>query len=241
MTSPHTRVATICARAGSSGVTDKNIRLLGGIPLIGHAIQQAQKCGLFDAIAVSSDSSHYLEMAKKHGATVLIDRPAELATSLAGKVPAIRHCALAAEELCEKRFDIVVDLDVSTPLRQIADIISTVRILEDKNPDNVVSANKSRKSPYFNLVETDTENRAHICKEPNQIIVARQQARPVYELNGAVYAWWRKSLMRMEVALGSNTLINLMSSENGLDIDSELDFHFVEFVYQRRLQASRQG
>src|SRR5438045_2301672 len=93
------RLCTICARGGSKGIKGKNIRALLGKPLIAYSIEQAKMSGLFDAIAVSSDSDAILEAAGKCGADYLIKRPAELATDQAPKVPVIRHCVAEAEKL----------------------------------------------------------------------------------------------------------------------------------------------
>src|SRR3569833_3463738 len=86
------RLCTICARGGSQGVKGKNTRALAGKPLIVHSIEQAQASGLFDVLAVSSDSPTILEIAAQAKVDHLIRRPDELATDQAPKLPVIRHC-----------------------------------------------------------------------------------------------------------------------------------------------------
>ncbi|CAA7621670.1 cytidylyltransferase domain-containing protein [Magnetospirillum sp. UT-4] len=228
------RLATVCARAGSKGAPDKNIRVVGGKPLLAHAVGCALASGLFDAVAVSSDSEAYLEIGRQAGAGHLIRRPAEFATDTAGKIPAIRHCMLEVEAATGGPFDIVVDLDVTTPLRAPDDIAGAVALLERERPLTVLSANEARKSPYFNLVEVDGRGRAALSKPTGTAIKARQAAPRVWELNGAVYVWWRHALMDHEMGLTPDTLIHEMPAERGWDIDSELDFAFVEFLFQRR-------
>lgn len=88
------RLCTICARGGSKGVNKKNIRPLMGKPLIAYSLEQARASGLFDLIAVSSDAQEILDAARNHGADLLIERPAELASDTAAKLPAIRHAVL---------------------------------------------------------------------------------------------------------------------------------------------------
>ena len=100
------RLCTICARAGSKGVRSKNTRLLAGKPLIAHSLAQARSSGLFDAIAVSSDSDHILAIARSYGATCLVRRPEALASDAAAKLPAIAHCLEQAEAQLGTRFDI---------------------------------------------------------------------------------------------------------------------------------------
>src|SRR5687768_5637382 len=108
------RVCTICARGGSKGVAGKNLRPLLGRPLIAHSIEQARATGLFEAVAVSSDSAEILEAARAVGADHAIVRPAELATDQAAKLPAIRHALLEVERLRGEAFDVLVDLDATS-------------------------------------------------------------------------------------------------------------------------------
>ena len=93
------RICTICARGGSKGVKNKNIRNLMGKPLIGYTLEQAQASQLFEMIAVSSDSPEILDMSRRYGADLLVERPAELATDTAAKLPVIRHCVEEAERI----------------------------------------------------------------------------------------------------------------------------------------------
>jgi CMP-N,N'-diacetyllegionaminic acid synthase len=90
-------LCTICARGGSKGVPNKNVREILGKPLIAYTIEQARQSGLFSSIAVSSDSEVILSTAKEFGADILVRRPDELASDTAAKVPAIPHCLETAE------------------------------------------------------------------------------------------------------------------------------------------------
>ena len=146
------RLCTICARGGSKGVPGKNVRLLAGKPLIAHSIAQAHASGLFERVAVSSDNAPILDAARAAGADDLIERPAELATDTAAKVPVIRH-AQEAIEARHGRYDTFVDLDATSPLRIPADIRAAVELLESRRVSSVITGAPSHRSPYFNLVE----------------------------------------------------------------------------------------
>ena len=113
------RLSTICARGGSQGVANKNIRELGGKPLLAHSIEQALQSDAFEAVAVSSDSQKILDAAGAWGATHLIERPAGLASHRAPKIPAIRHCLETVEDIFGVHFDTIVDLDATAPLRTV--------------------------------------------------------------------------------------------------------------------------
>ena len=222
------RLCTICARGGSKGVKGKNVRLLGGKPMIAHSIEQARAAGTFDLLAVSSDSDEILSVARDYGCDVLIKRPAELATDTAAKLPVIRHCVAEVERESGERFDTLVDLDATSPLRIPDDIVAAIRLLEDSGAGNVITAMPSRRSPYFNLVECDANGIVHLSK-PSQV-VRRQDAPKCYDMNASIYVWRRGSLFANETLFNEDTRLYVMPEERSIDVDSELDFKFVEYI-----------
>lgn len=224
------RLCTICARGGSKGVKGKNVRQLLGKPLIAHSIEQAKASGLFEAIAVSSDSDHILEIAKECGVDYLIKRPAELATDQAAKIPAIRHCAAEVERQKGFCFDVIVDLDATSPLRSAEDIKNAVELLEESGAGNVITAMPARRSPYFNLVELNTNGVAELSKPLKTAIVRRQDAPKCYDMNASIYVWRHQVLFSSDTVFNQDTKLYVMPEERSIDIDSELDFKFVEFL-----------
>ena len=85
-------ICFICARLGSKGIPDKNIKLMNGAPLISYTIKQAIDSKIFSLIAVSSDSEKILKVAKAYGANLLIKRPKKLSNNLVGKIDVIKTC-----------------------------------------------------------------------------------------------------------------------------------------------------
>src|SRR4051812_14736894 len=120
------RLCTICARGGSKSVPHKNIKPLFGKPLLVHSIEQAKASGMFERVAVSSDSDAILAVAAEAGVDDVIKRPAEMATDAAGKIPAIHHALVAVEARHGTRYDILVDLDATSPLRNLNDIAGAI-------------------------------------------------------------------------------------------------------------------
>jgi N-acylneuraminate cytidylyltransferase/CMP-N,N'-diacetyllegionaminic acid synthase len=224
------RIATICARGGSKGVKNKNIRELNGKPLIAYSILQAKESGLFSCIAVDSDSDDILEVARIWGADHLIKRPDELATDSAAKLPAIRHCIAETERITEQVFDVIVDLDATSPLRTPYDIVQCVRLLEKKKVSNVITGAPARRSPYFNLVELDENGVAGLSKKLAVPVVRRQDAPKCYDMNASVYVWRRDVLFTSSTIFNYDTLLYEMPEERSIDIDSELDLKFVESI-----------
>jgi CMP-N,N'-diacetyllegionaminic acid synthase len=228
------RLCLICARGGSEGVKNKNIRILKGTPLIAHSIIQAQKSKLFDFISVSSDSDPILSVARDYGVDFLIKRSAEMATSRAAKLPVIQHAVLETEKKIGYTFDTVVDLDATSPLRYVSDIISAVRLLEDAQCDNVITGAVSRRSPYFNMVELNDDGVVCLAKKPMDYVCRRQDAPKCYDMNASIYAWKRNILLQSQQIFLENTRLYVMPEERSIDIDSELDYEFVKFIANGR-------
>jgi len=228
------KICTICARGGSKGVKNKNIRLLAGKPLIAYSVEQALKSRLFDSVAVSSDSEEILHTAKQYGADLTIRRPDALARDTSAKIPAIQHCVDASETRVKYRFDIVVDLDATSPLRSINDIRDSLALLERKNCSNVITGTPARRSPYFNMVEVDESGKVRLSKQLPTIVVRRQDAPPCYDMNASIYVWKRDALFEYTSLFNDTTALHVMPEERSIDIDSELDFKLVEFVMLER-------
>ena len=235
-----TRLCTICARGGSKGVKNKNIRDLFGKPLIAHSILQAKETGLFYAIAVDSDSDLILDAAREWGADHLIKRPDELATDQAAKLPAIRHCVAETERITGRTFDTIVDLDATSPLRTPDDIIQCVRLLEGRGVNNVITGAPARRSPYFNLVELDENNVVRLSKSSPIPIVRRQDAPKCYDMNASIYAWKRDVLFNSQSVFNTDTMLYEMPEERSIDIDSELDFEIVKLLMAKQGKDSAQ-
>jgi N-acylneuraminate cytidylyltransferase/CMP-N,N'-diacetyllegionaminic acid synthase len=229
------RLAVICARGGSKGIKNKNLRTLEGKPLLAHTVEQAKHSGMFDWIAVSSDSLEIQEAGKAAGADFMVDRPAELANDTAPKIPAIRHCAASIEEIVGDAIDTIVDLDATAPLRSIEDIKRAIEKLESSDADNLVSGMTARRSPYFNLVEEQANGRVKLAKIPEIPIARRQDAPRCFDLNASIFVWKRSTLFSQnDYALGDNTILFEMPEERSIDIDTELDFAFVEFILAQK-------
>ncbi|EKD55397.1 MAG: hypothetical protein ACD_60C00010G0007 [uncultured bacterium] len=228
-------LCTICARGGSLGVKNKNIRILRGKPLIAHSILQAKKSNLFDLIVVSSDSKKIHQTAIAWGADYVIDRPKKLATAIAPKLPVIQHAMIQAEKHCGSLFDIIIDLDATSPLRTIEDIVESFNLFtEQPNANNLVTATPARRSPYFNMLEMNAEGFAKLVKKETRAIHRRQDAPSCYDMNASIYIWKRETLLNGEHTINDRTLLYIMPEERSIDIDSHLDWKFVSLLARGR-------
>jgi len=227
-------ICTICARGGSKGLKNKNIRELDGMPLIAHTIKQAQSANIFDAISVSSDSKEILNVAQDYEVNHLIKRPQELATDKASKLMSIIHCFQATEKITGQRYDVIVDLDVTSPLRSRDDIKNAVDLLQEDKASNVITGVPARRSPYFNMVELNENGIACLPKKPVNNFFRRQDSPPCYDMNASIYVWKREYLLQNSDSIWNEGTRLYVMSEDSMDIDSELDFEMVEFLMKRK-------
>ena len=228
-------LCTICARAGSKGVANKNLRLINNKPLIVYSIEQAIATKLFDQIVVSSDSKEIREVALANGATFCVDRPAELATDTAPKLPAIKHCVENAEGKFGQ-FEVIIDLDATAPMRESSDIIGALELLQSAKADNVITGTPAHRSPYFNLVETDVNGIVSLSKPPANVVARRQDSPQCFDMNASIYVWRRQALFANENLFTGNTRLFVMPRERSLDIDSQADFEMVEWMMTKGLK-----
>ena len=235
------RLATICARGGSKGVPNKNLKLLGGRPLIAWSVLQAKATGLFEHIVVSSDSKAIQDAALQAGADSVVDRPADMATDEAPKVPAILHALLEAEKQANTRYDILVDLDATAPLRWPEDITGAVALLEKSGASSVITGNSSYRSPYFDLVELQRDGTVRVSKTPDKPVFRRQDVPLCYDMNASIYVWKRDALVANPTVFYDDTRLFEMPAERSREIDSEFDFSIVEFLFEKLKMSDALG
>jgi len=223
-------LCTICARGGSKGVKNKNIKEINSKPLIAYTIEQAKESGLFEHIVVSTDSDNIADIAKKYGAELFFKRRAELASDSAGKLDVIKDAFIRSEEYYNTTFDYLIDLDATAPLRNITDITNALKQFLENNNDNLITAMPSRRSPYFNLVEVDKNGKVSLSKSLENRIVRRQDVPKSYDMNASIYIWKRDVILNEKSLFLEKTGLYVMPEERSIDIDSELDYKFVEFL-----------
>ena len=231
-------LCTICMRAGSQGLKNKNLKLINGKRLMYYTIKQAIKSKIFDNIVVSTDSKKILKYAKSYGADGWFLRSRKLASSTSSKVAAIKHVFMEAEKFYGKKFKFIVDLDVTSPLRKVEDIINAYKFFIKKRGDVLITGSESRHNPYFNIVET-VNGKIQKVKDVKKKIFRRQEAPKTYDLNASIYIWNRKALLKsitaaLERGAKNKIVFYEMPKSRSIDIDSKFDFELVEFLLKKR-------
>jgi len=228
-------LCTICARGGSKGVKNKNIKAINGKPLIGYTIEQAMESGLFEHVVISTDSDDIARISEDFGAEVFFRRSAEMASDTAGKLEVIKDAFVRSEAHFGEKFDYLMDLDATAPLRNVADIHASFEQFLSNDNDNLITAMPSRRSPYFNLVEVGKNGSVYLSKNIEGGIVRRQDAPKSYDMNASIYIWKRDVILSESSLFLKKTGLYVMPEERSIDIDNELDYKFVEFLMREAL------
>jgi len=229
-------LCTISMRGGSKGVKNKNLRLVNGKPLMYFTIKQAIKSKIFDHIVVSTDSKKILKIAKSYGAEGWFLRPKKMALDKSPKIPAVKHALIQAEKYYNKKFEFIVELDATSPLRKVKDIINAYKFFIKKKANILVTGSKSKKNPYFNMVDVIDKKKMRGLKRIKKLkknIFRRQDAPQVYDCNASIYIWNRKSLMNFKSFMNKKTVLYEMPESRSIDIDSKLDLQIVEFLLRK--------
>ena len=221
-------------RAGSRGLKNKNLKLINGKPLMYYTIKQAIKSQIFDNIVVSTDSKKIFKCAKSYGADGWFLRPKKFSSNTSSKVAAIRHAFVEAEKFYGKKFKFIVDLDVTSPLRKVEDIINAYKFFIKKRGDILITGSKSRHNPYFSIVEI-INGKVQKVKDVKKEFFRRQEAPKTYDMNASIYIWNRQTLLKSFTAVLEREakwkiIFYEMPPSRSIDIDSELDFKLVEFL-----------
>lgn len=225
-------VGAICARGGSKGVPRKNLRPLANIPLMAHTILCARACPVLKRVVVSTDDDEIAATARQWKVEVPFVRPAYLAQDDSPKWLVFRHLVSTLEQRDGQRIEVLVDLDTGVPMRTPADIENSVDLLLSTDADVVATAYEAERNPYFNMVEMH-DGFARIVKQPDIPIACRQAAPNVYSLSPAVCAMKRDVLWEVEHWSQAKLKILVLPRSTAIDIDTEMDFEFVNFLMAR--------
>jgi len=224
----------IAARGGSKGVPGKNRRPLLGKPLVAWTVEQARACPEISRVAISTDDPAIAAIGREYGAEVPFVRPPELANDQAGKWHVWQHALKAWEEATGWSPDLFVDLDCTSPLRDVEDISKAIAVFLSSQCDAVMSVCPARKNPYFNMVEYQ-HGALKLSKTPPEPILRRQDAPAVYEHVASIYVVAPRYLREANSLLAGKAIGYDLGPEKGIDIDTEVDFEIVEYLMKRRL------
>jgi N-acylneuraminate cytidylyltransferase len=219
--------AFIFARGGSKGLPGKNIKPLGGIPLIGHSINTALQVQAVDRVFVSTDSDEIASIASSFSVEV-IKRPAELASDTASEWLAWRHAIEHVQ--AQHPFDVFLSLPATSPLRSIGDVEQCLDAL-DEHTDVVVTVTPAARSPYFNMVTRSEEGLTAVVLSSSDII-RRQDAPVVFDMTTVAYVARPNFILKNSGIFTGRVRSVVIPKERAVDIDDEFDFLIAEVFYK---------
>lgn len=224
---------TLCARNGSKGVVNKNVRNILNKPLIMYTIEFLQKCDFKTHLVVSTDGNPISNVVK-NDVDWVHQRPSELAGDTVARWPVLIDVVEACEKKYSIEYDYIFDFLGTAPLRRSEDLDACYQMVQKDDVDNVVTAVPSHRNPYFNMLQIKPSrvNPEIICKAEKEI-TRRQDAPETYDMNGSIYAWKRESLFSSSQLLNRNTRLHVMPELTSVDVDTEKDFEFLEFLIKK--------
>lgn len=229
---------TICGRAGSKGLAAKNLKTFHGYPLIAYtlaAIDLFKEQSNYQVdVALNTDSTELQRTIEDYPDVLLIERKKEHATDTASKMAVIRDTYLQAKKIRQKEYDYVIDLDLTSPLRTVQDIFNLIEKKKGQPElDVVFSVVESRRNPFFNMVK---EEKNSVSLVNASTFTSRQQAPAIYDMNASMYLYDPKFLQENEYIFNGKCGVIQMQDYMVLDIDSEEDFKWMEYIYLKLLK-----
>jgi CMP-N-acetylneuraminic acid synthetase len=222
-------LGAIFARGGSKGVPRKNVRLLAGKPLIAYAIETALASDFIDRVIVSTDDLEIAEVARNFGAEVPFMRPSELSQDDSPEWLAWRHVIQKMSGDTDQ-IGTFVCIPPTSPMRSIQDVDDCIRMLLDSDADVVITVTPARRNPHFNMVVIDKDHRANLVIPSSEGIHRRQSAPRVYDVTTIAYAARPEFIMNNASIFEGKVKAVVVPEARSLDIDTELDFQFAEFL-----------
>ena len=223
-------ICLICARGGSKGVPNKNIRIISKKPLIAHTITSAINSKLFSHVVVSTENKNIAQISKKYGAEVPFIRPKNLALDTTPVGDVFIHAIKKLYSLGYE-FEIFVNRDCTVPFIKNTDIKKTIDLLKNKKCDAVYGVYRQHLNPYFNMMEKNKEGYLRLSKKLKKRPKSRQKAPIVFQLNG-LFTFDAKKFLNQGDPIMANALPHEISPESGLMIDTEIEFKMAEVLFK---------
>ena len=230
----------IPARSGSTGVPRKNIKPLGGIPLLAYTINTAREAGCCDRLWVSTDDAAIADIAAQHGINVPWLRPAELATDKARMVDVLTHLLVRLQEDEGYHPDAVLVLQPTSPFRTVQTICKAVELFQRSRQKTIVSVTPARHHPYWCYHIDPEQGFLQPFVEGLGTPPSRQDLPDVYVLDGSIH------LISVERFLGNRSFYSdedcalIVSPDEAIDVDTHFDWMIAEGLHHVR-RRGREG
>lgn len=225
---------TICGRAGSKGIRNKNIKEFLGFPLPLYTVSVIDLFMKLNPnvccdVVLNTDSRELINLFRERVLLNIdvIERDAALGRDDTPKVAVITNCLEIMQQCKGHEYDMIVDLDITSPLRTVEDVNSLVKKKLIADADVVFSVTDSRRNPYFNMVKkTENGYERVIASDFN----SRQEAPEIYDMNASLYAYGESFLMSGKAIFEGKCDVIKMLDTAVLDLDHKGDFEFMQVI-----------
>ncbi len=237
-------LGVVGARSGSKSIPHKNIKLLGGKPLMAWIIEAAKASKYVTRLVLSTDSPEYQEVGRKYGAETPFLRPVEFATDTASDIDYLTHAVSWLEENENWKPDIVLRLPPTTPLCTTSSIDACVEhLINDPETTSARTITKASKHPYKLWKINGEVLEPFVPKEWSGLLEPSATARQFYNVNAYshvdVIAVRRDTLMNEGLLTGPKTKYHMLKKMDAIDIDTEYDFMLAEMLLKKRLEPAK--
>jgi len=224
-------LAVVLARAGSKGIKNKNLKLINGVSLVGNVGLFIKKTKIIDQAIISTDSKKIGNEGLKYNLGFYFIRPSSISGATISDEIVLNHSLKEIEKILKTRFDVIVSLPPTSPLRKINDVNLSIKKLIDKKYDAVwtISKTDSKFHPYKSLVLK--KDKLKFFTKMGKNIKFRQQLNQTFYRNGACYVFSRKTILQKKI-LTSNTGF-VISNTNQVSIDNISDLEFVRNIVKK--------
>lgn len=225
----------IFARGGSKGLPGKNLRPLGGKPLICRAVEVAKACSWIQRVVVSTDDHAIAAAAKQAGAETPFMRPAELARDDSPELLAWQHALKSLANMPEYGpVEYMVSLPAVAPLRQARDVEACMHALVESGAELAFTVKEAEANPYFVMFTKDEQGFAHRLMGEDKTVFRRQEAPEVVQVVPVAYAARADYILNTDNLFGGKLKPVPVPPERAVDIDTELDFLWAEYLWNRQ-------
>lgn len=231
-------LAIITARGGSKAIPRKNLQPLLGKPLIAYTIIEALKSQLLSRVILSSDDQEIIDIGEYFGAEAPFVRPAELATDDSPSIDTVKHALSFLEAKEGAKYDYIVLLQPTSPLRIVQDIDNALQKMLDLKADSVITVTEVGRYHPAKMKRLEKDRIVDIF-DPSLDFAPKQKLPPLFIRNGALYAAKEEVIWKKNSLRGDDCVASIMPPERSVDIDTRIDFKLAELLMKERVAGSQ--
>lgn len=225
-------LAVTLARGGSKGIKGKNLKTLNGKPLIYYTVKEAKKSQFISNYIVSTDSNKIKNYCKKLKVDVPFLRPKKFSKDNSTSASALKHALIESEKFFQKKFDYVVELMATNPLKKVSDINKVIKLLLKFKADSVIAVNQLF-DQHPARIKKIKNGKLYDFSIKEKLESRRQDLKPdAFIRSGSIYGMSRKYVMQEKRYYSGVSIPYILPSERAINIDDHIDL----LVAERKLK-----